>query len=71
MNVTTCSEASLEIKGESFEEKVKISSICAFENTYTAVVGSNKGHIRIYPIERLPGNRSSKNDEIMKYSVNS
>jgi hypothetical protein len=47
---------------------VKISSICVFEQTYAAVVGSSRGHIRIYPIERLPGR--SRQDEIVKYNAN-
>jgi hypothetical protein len=49
---------------------VKISSIAAFDQTYAAVVGSNRGQIRVYPIERLgrvqPQGRS---DEIAKYFV--
>jgi hypothetical protein len=69
-NITTGSEASLEIKGDTSEEKTKINSICAFEQTYTAVVGSNKGHIRVYPIDRLSNNKNSRQEEIMKYSVN-
>lgn len=61
INITTSSEALLEIKGEG-EEKVKITSICSFDQTFTAVVGSNKGHIRVYPIERLSGNKGSRTD---------
>jgi hypothetical protein len=49
---------------------VKISSICAFDRTFAAVVGSSRGHIRIYPIERLPGTGRSRQDEIMKYNAN-
>jgi hypothetical protein len=54
MNMTVGSEACVEMRGEG-EDKVRISSICTFEQTLAAVVGSSKGHIRIYPIERLPG----------------
>ena len=48
-NVTTCSEACIQLRGEG-EEKVKIASIAAFDQTYSAVVGSNRGQIRVYPI---------------------
>ena len=68
-NVSAGCEAHIEIKGESAEEKVKISAIGAFEQTYAVVVGTSRGQIRIYPIERLPSRNSTRNDEIIKYSV--
>lgn len=49
---------------------MKIASIAAFDQTYSAVVGSNRGQIRVYPIERLGKSLSSgRSDEIVKYAV--
>lgn len=55
MNITTDSEAVYEIKSDQSEEKVKINSIAAFENTYSIAIGTNKGQVRIHHIERMPG----------------
>lgn len=52
MNVTTCSEASIDVQAG--RGKARISSICSFDRTYTAVVGTNKGQIKIYQLERMP-----------------
>lgn len=54
MNVTADSEAVYEIGNEG-EEKSKIHSIAAFENTYTIAAGTSKGQIRIFQIERMRG----------------
>ena len=56
------------MKGEE-EEKTKISTAAAFDGSYAAVVGSNRGQIRVYPIERFQRGNPGKNDEIVKYSV--
>ena len=37
------------MRGEG-EEKAKITSVASFDQTYAAVVGSNRGQIRVYPM---------------------
>ena len=61
-NVTMCSQGWLDLRGEG-EEKAKIASVASFDQTYAAVVGSNRGQIRVYPIERFQkGPNAGKND---------
>lgn len=48
-NVTMCSEGWVDMRGQG-EEKAKISDVASFDQTYAAVVGSNRGQIRVYPI---------------------
>jgi WD40 repeat protein len=56
-NVTMSSEGWIDMRGEG-EEKAKISAVATFEQTYAAVVGSNRGQIRVYPVERFQKNQN-------------
>jgi WD40 repeat protein len=68
-NVTMCSEGWVEMKGEG-EEKAKIASVASFDQTYAAVVGTNRGQIRVFPIERIQKSHSTgRSDDIVRYNV--
>lgn len=54
-NITCESEGVYEVSSDNSEEKVRINSLAAFENTYTIAVATNRGQIRIFQIERMKG----------------
>lgn len=60
MNIITEAEAVYELKTDSNAEKVKITTLTCLENTYTAVIGTNKGKIKGIQIERMPSKLDTK-----------
>ncbi len=60
--MTLSSEGWVDMRGEG-EEKAKIAAVASFDQTYAAVVGSNRGQIRVYPIERFQKSQGSNKSD--------
>jgi WD40 repeat protein len=56
MNIVTDSDAVYEIREDNnSDQRLKISCLSSFDRTYTAVVGTSKGIIKGFQLEKLNG----------------